>query len=88
MRKTRNADRIPRTEFPYHISFEPPRGLYLMIATSFSAAGERDVVPPLCPLAASPYDFSRVGEMIDPAAKSTRKKLARNGLKRQGGAND
>jgi hypothetical protein len=47
-----------------------------------------NVVPPLCPLAASSYDFSSVGEMIDPAAKSTRKKLARNGLKRQGGAND
>jgi hypothetical protein len=47
-----------------------------------------NVVPPLCPLVASPYDFSRVGEMIDRAAKSTRKKLARNGLKRQGGAND
>ncbi|HRO58476.1 MAG TPA: patatin-like phospholipase family protein [Burkholderiaceae bacterium] len=29
------------------------------------------IVPPLCPLAVSPYDFSRAGELIDRAAEQT-----------------
>ncbi len=37
-------------------------------------------VPPLCPLAASPYDFSRAGELIEAAAAQTRRWLERGGL--------
>jgi NTE family protein len=33
------------------------------------------MVPPICPLAAAPYDFSRVGQMIDLAARSTERWL-------------
>lgn len=33
------------------------------------------MVPPICPLAAPPYDFSRVGRMIDLAARSTERWL-------------
>jgi NTE family protein len=42
------------------------------------------VVPPLCPLAVSPLDFSEVGEMIDRATKSTRQWLDHGGLRREG----
>ena len=34
------------------------------------------IVPPLCPLAISPYDFSRAGELIDRAAAQTARWLA------------
>ena len=37
-------------------------------------------VPPICPLAASPYDFSHAGEMIDKAARSTERWLEQGGL--------
>jgi NTE family protein len=37
-------------------------------------------VPPLCPLAVSPYDFSRAGELIERAAAQTRQWLERGGL--------
>ena len=40
-------------------------------------------VPPLCPLTASPYDFSHAGELIERAADQTSRWLARDGLKRQ-----
>lgn len=40
-------------------------------------------VPPLCPLAVSPYDFSRAGELIDRAAAQTDRWLDRGGLARQ-----
>lgn len=40
------------------------------------------VVPPICPLAARPYDFSRVAEMIDLAARSTERWLEDGGLSR------
>ncbi|MEO7399784.1 MAG: patatin-like phospholipase family protein [Polaromonas sp.] len=40
-------------------------------------------VPPLCPLEASAYDFSRAAELIDRAEKNTRRWLAGGGLQRQ-----
>jgi NTE family protein len=40
-------------------------------------------VPPLCPLAASPYDFSRARELIERAARATRQWLQSGGLTRQ-----
>jgi NTE family protein len=36
---------------------------------------ENAVVPPLCPVDVSPYDFTRAGELIDRAARSTREWL-------------
>jgi predicted acylesterase/phospholipase RssA len=38
------------------------------------------VVPPLCPLTGSPYDFSRTSELIERAAASTDAWLAEGGL--------
>jgi NTE family protein len=38
------------------------------------------VVPPLCPLVGSPYDFSRTAEHIDRARESTDEWLAKGGL--------
>ena len=40
-------------------------------------------MPPLCPLAVSPYDFSRASELIERAAAQTRRWLERGGLHRQ-----
>ena len=40
-------------------------------------------VPPLCPLAVSPYDFSRAHELIERAAQSTRRWLDSGGLTQQ-----
>jgi NTE family protein len=40
-------------------------------------------VPPLCPLAVSPYDFSRAHELIERAALSTRHWLQSGGLEQQ-----
>ncbi|WP_234684844.1 patatin-like phospholipase family protein [Bradyrhizobium monzae] len=42
------------------------------------------VVPPLCPMVGSPYDFSRTGEHIDRAIESTAEWLAQGGLERHG----
>lgn len=39
-------------------------------------------VPPLCPIAISPYDFSRAHELIERAAESTRRWLQTGGLTR------
>ena len=73
----------------------PPRGalalalhaLNLLIARQlvrdaeqFSSAAELVMVPPLCPLAASPFDFSITGKLIDRAAGATTRWLDRNGL--------
>lgn len=41
------------------------------------------VVPPLCPLVGSPYDFSRTAEHIDRAVLSTDAWLAQNGLEKR-----
>jgi NTE family protein len=40
-------------------------------------------VPPLCPIAVSPYDFSRARELIGLAAENTRRWLESGGLTRQ-----
>lgn len=42
------------------------------------------VVPPLCPLVGSPYDFSRTDEHIDRAIKRTDAWLAQNGMEQSG----
>jgi len=42
------------------------------------------VVPPLCPLVGSPYDFSRTTEHIERAVRSTDTWLAKNGLEKGG----
>ena len=39
------------------------------------------VVPPLCPLVGSPYDFSRTADHIERAIQSTDAWLAQNGLR-------
>jgi NTE family protein len=41
------------------------------------------VVPPLCPLLGSPYDFSQTNELINRAAESTRTWLTEGGLTRR-----
>jgi NTE family protein len=48
-------------------------------------SGQVDVltVPPLCPIAISPYDFSHAQELIERAAESTRRWLQGGGLSRQ-----
>ena len=78
---------------------EPPRGavasamhaLNLMIARQMVNEIERigdsldvTVVPPLCPVDVSPYDFTRAGELIDRAAQNTREWLDGGGLARRG----
>jgi NTE family protein len=45
-----------------------------------AAHAEIVTVPPLCPLAVSPYDFSRAGELIERTAAQTRGWLAQGGL--------
>jgi NTE family protein len=77
----------------------PPRGalavalhaLNLLIARQlvrdaeqFSSAAELVIVPPLCPVAASAYDFSITGTLIDRAAVATTRWLDRNGLQAGG----
>jgi NTE family protein len=74
---------------------EPLRGVIasalhaitLMIAHQLVAdleryGGQAEIVtvPPLCPLAVSPYDFSRAGELIERAAAQTCRWLERGGL--------
>lgn len=41
------------------------------------------VIPPLCPLVGSPYDFSRTADHIDRAARNTDAWLAQNGLEKR-----
>jgi NTE family protein len=53
-------------------------------AEQFSSAAELIIVPPLCPLAASAYDFSITGTLIDRAADATTRWLDRNGLEAGG----
>ena len=76
----------------------PPRGMIavalhaigLLIARQlvsdverFKDQAEVIVVPPLCPLAVSSYDFSHSGELIERAAQSTAQWLDRRGLQDQ-----
>jgi len=73
----------------------PPRGaianalhgITLMVAHQLVRELERYreeaeiiTVPPLCPLAVSPYDFSHAGELIERAAEQTHRWLERSGL--------
>lgn len=73
----------------------PPRGaianalhgITLMVAHQLVRELERYreeaeiiTVPPLCPLAVSPYDFSHAGELIERAAEQTHRWLERRGL--------
>ena len=51
---------------------------------SLSPAIEYYVVPPLCPLVGSPYDFTRTADHIARAVKSTDDWLAKNGLGESG----
>jgi NTE family protein len=45
---------------------------------------EYSVVPPLCPLVGSPYDFSRTSDHIERAIASTDAWLAQGGLQKVG----
>ena len=51
---------------------------------SFSPRCELIVIPPLCPLTTTAYDFSHSGELINRAEATTRLWLEKNGLKRRG----
>lgn len=48
----------------------------------FRSRVEVITVPPLCPLAVSPYDFSRAAELIERSAEQTRRWLEEGGLTR------
>ncbi len=48
----------------------------------YGAQVEIVTVPPLCPLAVSPYDFSRGGELIERAAAQTRQWLEKGGMEK------
>ncbi len=39
------------------------------------------IIPPLCPLSSSTYDFSVAGDLIDRAADKTRTWLKKHGLR-------
>jgi NTE family protein len=45
------------------------------------------VVPPLCPLVGSPYDFTRTGEHIERAIRNTDEWLSKGGLSQSGESN-
>jgi NTE family protein len=45
---------------------------------------EYHVVPPLCPLVGSPYDFSRTDEHIERAIRKTGQWIAEGGLEQHG----
>jgi len=51
----------------------------------FSGLVRLHVVPPLCPVDSSPYDYSACGALIDRAAGATREWLRRGGLEAEGG---
>jgi NTE family protein len=50
----------------------------------FSPRCELIVIPPLCPLTTTAYDFSHSGELIQRADATTRLWLQRNGLENRG----
>lgn len=77
-----HADPVPRSAIGVAL-----HALNLLIARQLVSDVERlrgavdlHVVPPLCPMARSPYDFSGTDELIERAAKSTRHWLERGGL--------
>jgi NTE family protein len=51
---------------------------------SFSSRCKLSVVPPLCPLTTTAYDFSHAGELIGRAEATTRLWLKQNGLEHSG----
>lgn len=80
------ADPVPRS--PIDVALH---SLNLLIARQLVRDAERlqepeqlHVVPPLCPLARSAYDFSGTEELIERAAASTRRWLEAGGLERGG----
>ena len=50
----------------------------------YHAAAEIIMVPPLCPLVGSPYDFSRTDEHIERAIRNTEKWIGKGGLEQHG----
>jgi NTE family protein len=48
----------------------------------WGSAAALHVVPPLCPVDTSPYDYSACGALIDRSARTTREWIARGGLDR------
>src|SRR5262245_19953866 len=56
-----------------------------LVADLERCGGQAEIVtvPPLCPLAVSPYDFSRAGELIERAAEQTRRWLQRGGMEKR-----
>ena len=52
----------------------------------YASEAEIVMVPPVCPLGISPYDFSRVGRMIELAENSTERWITDGGLTRTGSA--
>lgn len=55
----------------------------VMALEHYREQAEIITVPPLCPLAVSPYDFSRAAELIERAAEQTRRWLDSGGLTRE-----
>jgi NTE family protein len=53
-------------------------------AEQYAGRAELRIVPTLCPLDRSPYDYAGCGELIDRAAASTRAWLEAGGLERSG----
>ena len=53
-------------------------------AERFATAVELRIVPSLCPLECSPYDYSAAGQLIERAAATTRSWLEGGGLERAG----
>jgi NTE family protein len=53
-------------------------------AEQYAGTVELRIVPTLCPLDLSPYDYSACGALIDRAAANTRKWLESGGLERAG----
>jgi NTE family protein len=51
---------------------------------SYASRAEIFVVPPLCPLDVSPYDYAQCGRLIELAAATTRAWLSEGGLERGG----
>lgn len=77
-----HADPVPRNAIGVAL-----HALNLLIARQLVSDVQRlhgqvdlHVVPPLCPLARTAYDFSGTDEMIERAAKSTRSWIERGGL--------
>ena len=85
------ADRVIVLPTGYACALDsPPRSALAMVVHAFTLATQRRliddvrrlqgdldlrVIPPLCPVAVSPVDFARSGELIDRARRATRRWL-------------